>query len=407
MANLSNINGKFVVDTAGNIGVGTLIPRSDANTTNISIQSSGTARLFVNNTGASGKEYAIYSSANGDFGIFDYGAVSARLVINSAGNATFAGDLSILSGKVFKMYNAANSGWAQVKFNETDNRIEINKGLQNSGADWLLSENSVNSFVCANQGSFGIGTDSPNANLDILNGTTGASLKLSATATAYWQLQRNSTTGNLNISDDALGNVMSFDQLTGNVGIGVTDPQSKLQVDGGIQMADDTDAAVATKVGTIRYRTGTEYVEVTGTELVTNGDFATDTDWTKAGTTISGGKAIWSSAASGWYILSTADTLTVGLQYSITFDISTISAGGLSFNDGVSSFTNRTTVGTYTETITAGGTQIKIRCNGVTTATVDNISIVEVTAEDASYADMCMQTEASTYEWVNIVRNTY
>jgi hypothetical protein len=95
MANLSNINGKFVVDTAGNIGVGTLIPRSDANTTNISIQSSGTARLFVNNTGASGKEYAIYSSANGDFGIFDYGAVSARLVINSGGNSTFSGNVRI------------------------------------------------------------------------------------------------------------------------------------------------------------------------------------------------------------------------------------------------------------------------------------------------------------------------
>jgi hypothetical protein len=95
MANLSNINGKFVVDTAGNIGVGTLIPRSDANTTNISIQSSGTARLFVNNTGASGKEYAIYSSANGDFGIFDYGAVSARLVIDSSGNSTFAGNVRI------------------------------------------------------------------------------------------------------------------------------------------------------------------------------------------------------------------------------------------------------------------------------------------------------------------------
>ena len=95
MANLSNINDKFVVDTAGNIGVGTLVPRSDANTTNISIQSSGTARLFVNNTGASGKEYAIYSSANGDFGIFDYGAVSARLIINSSGNATFAGNVGI------------------------------------------------------------------------------------------------------------------------------------------------------------------------------------------------------------------------------------------------------------------------------------------------------------------------
>jgi hypothetical protein len=42
---------------------------------------------------------------------------------------------------------------------------------------------------------------------------------------------------------------------SGDVGIGTTDPQSKLQVDGGVQMADDTDAASADKVGTLRYRT--------------------------------------------------------------------------------------------------------------------------------------------------------
>jgi hypothetical protein len=79
----------------------------------------------------------------------------------------------------------------------------------------------------------GIRTSTPNADLDILNGVTGASLKLSATSTAYWQIQRDSITGNLNISDDALGNVMSFNQLTGNVTV------SALAVSGDITVGND------------------------------------------------------------------------------------------------------------------------------------------------------------------------
>ena len=55
-------------------------------------------------------------------------------------------------------------------------------------------------------------------------------------------------------------------------------------------------------------------------------------------------------------------------------------------------------------------TNIFIKTKNMSTGQVIDISLCElyeVTAEDASYADMCMQTGASTYEWVNIVRNTY
>jgi hypothetical protein len=41
----------------------------------------------------------------------------------------------------------------------------------------------------------------------------------------------------------------------GKMGIGTSTPKSTLQVVGGIQLSDDTDAASAQKVGTLRYRT--------------------------------------------------------------------------------------------------------------------------------------------------------
>ena len=49
--------------------------------------------------------------------------------------------------------------------------------------------------------------------------------------------------------------MLRIDGTTSSVGIGTANPSSKLQVDGGVQIANDTDTASASKVGTIRYRT--------------------------------------------------------------------------------------------------------------------------------------------------------
>ena len=85
---------------------------------------------------------------------------------------------------------------------------------------------------------------------------------------------------------------------------------------------------------------------------------------------------------------------------------------------GASAFTLTglpTTVGTHNVTLdirTSAGDDNAIDLYITSAATsgvfvIDNVALIEVTEEDASYADMCMQTGASTYEWVNIVRNTY
>jgi hypothetical protein len=175
-------------------------------------------------------------------------------------------------------------------------------------------------------------------------------------------------------------------------------------------MADDTDTASADKVGTMRYRTGTEYVEVTGTELITNGDFTTDSDWTlTANVAISGGKLNFTNAVTNTQYASQSISAPISSVYRITLDVSNLGSGEsvkirFPFQD-----TSINANGTYT--IIGTGTTanaFRITPNSSTaTFSIDNISVMEVTEEDASYADMCMQTGASTYEWVNIVRNTY
>ena len=69
--------------------------------------------------------------------------------------------------------------------------------------------------------------------------------------------------GNVTLSTGSSGNVIfrttgsesARIDSSGNVGIGTTSPDSKLQVDGAVQVADDTDTASASKVGALRYRT--------------------------------------------------------------------------------------------------------------------------------------------------------
>ena len=262
-----------------------------------------------------------------------------------------------------------------------------------------------------------------------IQSVAGSTLQIKASSSTHYvilgsdigQTLLRARTANLDIDSNDIGMDFSVgvDKLfvagaSGKVGIGTTSPQAKLQVSGGIQMADDTDTASASKVGTMRYRTGTEYVEVTSIELVTNGDFATDTNWTKGtGVTIASGVATWTNTANN-VGLTQLITFTANAYYRCNVTVSNYSSGSFRFRyPGISS-PRITANGTYSLIIQANqATNGTIYLQGETNGdanvnlSIDNVSVVEVTAEDASYADMCMQTAASTYEWVNIVRNSY
>ena len=298
-------------------------------------------------------------------------------------------------------------------------------------------------MIIDNSQNVGIGTTSPDAKLEVAGGTTGILLSNLGDSSAYDAIRMtyngyNSGTpefifepktapgsGTVNSyfrfqtkpngGAAGTGNVANI-TVDGKVGVGTTNPASKLQVAGGIQMADDSDAAAATKVGTMRYRTGTEYVEVDGVELVTNGDFAVDANWgNQTGTSwsISGGTANVTAFAGTTYFQQSGvlPSSPQNKSFLVTWTISNLTAGTIGINvGGYITTTLQASNGTYQEVVTptnASTNTILYIQSAAAVGSVDNVSVIEVTAEDASYADMCMQTGASTYEWVNIVRNTY
>ncbi len=205
---------------AGNVGINTASTAAILTVTG-AVADDWAGRFENTSTDGFGVLAKINSTSSGDIILEARTGSTSVFKVTGDSNSTFAGNVGI--------------GYAvqtNIKTYVYDNSADYGLVVQQDGAGIPFQVSSAGNLrmIVANNGNVGISTDSPNANLDILNGTTGASLKLSATATAYWQLQRDSTTGNLNISDDALGNVMSFDQLTGNVGISTDSPDAKLEI---------------------------------------------------------------------------------------------------------------------------------------------------------------------------------
>ena len=72
-----------------------------------------------------------------------------------------------------------------------------------------------------------------------------------------------------------------------------------------------------------------------------------------------------------------------GESYQISYEITSISEGGIFFRGGGASSTTQTTVGTYTETLLMGSTAgLVFRADGELSATIENITLKKVTVED-------------------------
>src|SRR3990167_706844 len=106
-----------------------------------------------------------------------------------------------------------------------------------------------------------------------------------------------------------------------------------------------------------------------GMEMVTNGAFAADTDWTKgAGCTIAAGVATSTNSASA---LSQLGPYEPGRNYVVTFTVSSYVDGTVTPSLGGTNGTARGADGTFTETIKCGATTLL----AFTTATAASLNI--------------------------------
>jgi len=116
---------------------------------------------------------------------------------------------------------------------------------------------------------------------------------------------------------------------------------------------------------------------VSGSDIVINGGFDTDSDWSKGtGWTISGGKAVGTAASGN---LTQSGILTLGKTYKVTYTISDYSAGSIRFGCGTKYGTTKSANGTYSDELTYIAGSADLICDGVASFTgkIDNVSCVE------------------------------
>jgi len=139
------------------------------------------------------------------------------------------------------------------------------------------------------------------------------------------------------------------------------------------------------------YKAGTLYgvlpTYTEGIDLVDNGDFATDSDWTKGtGWSIANDKASYDGSGTGYQYILQSITTTSGKLYKINFDVLSSTGSNLNIVDFGSVRVNQTHLSagnyTYYAEADASSENLTIYANGTDTFSIDNISVKEVTSSD-------------------------
>ena len=365
-------NGDFSSDTAWVKGTGWTISGGSLNA------SAATATAFQQNTGiVTNKTYKV------TYTISNYVSGSVRIEIGSANvsvglvrsaDGTYTEYITALGDDevYFDGISAFTGSIDNVSVREVGQNWNLGSGWS-IGDDVAISDGSVSGFISTSTNLF----------------ENGKTYKVGMTVSDM-------TTGQVTYPYDGAGSTPissngDFSQIY------TADDTNKCFIyanngfDGSITNISVIEITDETNLPRINYE-GFSYQDVLGSEEITNGDFATDSDWIKQSSwTISNGTANYDGISTGNYLRQSWSPLTIGKTYRMTFDISDGSAY-LQIRSGTSLLfegLNIALYGTGSHVIEAKAISnldnLRIYAytsGGGTSFSIDNVSVKEVTGQE-------------------------